>query len=251
MRLLQCVANATTNDIDVVLTEYPASKIPPYAILSHRWREEEVEFQHMKTGEDYKCMLGFAKIKECARAAMEYGLQYIWVDTCCINKSSSAELSEAINSMYQWYNDSLMCFAFLDDVLCKGGVLNLTEIRESSWFSRGWTLQELIAPKTMIFYSMDWQKLGSRIDLANTVSVATGIDIKILQNTRHLDSASVAEKMSWAATRETTRIEDVAYSLMGLFGVSMPTLYGEGMRAFRRLQLEIMQSTNDHTIFAW
>ncbi|KAF1846538.1 HET-domain-containing protein [Cucurbitaria berberidis CBS 394.84] len=251
MRLLQCTANQDQDIIQVSLTEYASSQIPPYAILSHRWRDEEVEYQHMTSDVDYKNMRGYPKIEQCARAALEYGIHHIWVDTCCINKSSSAELSEAINSMYLWYNDSLICFAFLDDVSYERGKLDFTQVRTSSWFTRGWTLQELIAPKTMVFYSKEWSKLGSRIDLANTISVASGIDIKILQNTRHLDSASVSEKMSWAATRETTRIEDVAYSLMGLFSVSMPTLYGEGSRAFRRLQLEIMQSTNDHTLFAW
>lgn len=217
MRLLRCVESPENKTIEVSLTDYAASSIPPYATLSHRWRDEEVEYEHMVGNHDYKNRRGYTKIEQCARAALRYGIHYIWVDTCCIDKSSSAELSEAINSMYLWYNDSLICFAFLDDVPCDDGILDTTKLRRSSWFTRGWTLQELIAPKTMTFYSDEWVKLGSRFDLANTISVASGIDIKILQNTRHLNSASTAEKMSWAATRETTRVEDIAYSLMGLY----------------------------------
>jgi hypothetical protein len=214
MRLLECTPNKENDTIDFRLTEYNGDVRPEYAILSHRWREEEVDYEDMMQGN--RTLKGYQKIEGCARAALRYGIQHIWIDTCCINKSSSAELSEALNRMYEWYNDSLMCFAFLDDVAVSEGASMLNELRASKWFTRGWTLQELIAPKTMMFYSKDWVKLGSRMDLANTISVATRIDIKILQGSRVLEEASVAEKMSWAAARETKRVEDMAYSLMGL-----------------------------------
>ncbi|KAH7398507.1 heterokaryon incompatibility protein-domain-containing protein [Pyrenochaeta sp. MPI-SDFR-AT-0127] len=125
MRLLRCVANSENETGDVSLTEYAASKIPPYAILSHRWREEEVEYEHMTGNYEYRKRQGYSKIEKCARAALQYGIEYIWIDTCCINKSSSAELSEAIHSMYLWYNESLICFAFLYDVSCDGGIVDI------------------------------------------------------------------------------------------------------------------------------
>ncbi|KAJ4366778.1 hypothetical protein N0V83_007303 [Neocucurbitaria cava] len=189
---------------------------------------------------------GYSKLETSCRMALRRNLKYAWIDTCCIDKSSSTELSEAINSMYRYYTEAEVCFAFLDDVQM------LRDLNESVWFRRGWTLQELIAPRDMCFYSATWQTLGSKKSLCDEVASASAISVKVLQNQSELREICVSEKMSWAARRSTTRPEDQAYSLMGLFGVNISPLYGEGgVKAFRRLQLEIMQVTPDHTLFAW
>jgi hypothetical protein len=171
-----------------------------------------------------------------------------WIDSCCINKSSSAELSEAINSMFEFYRSSQLFYAYLSDVPSSGDDPDLehSKFRASAWFTRGWTLQELLAPKYVEFYAQDWSEIGTKASLGSLIKSITGI--------MHLSSfqnASVAEKMSWASRRETTRPEDQAYCLMGLFDVNMPTIYGEGEKAFIRLQLEILSQTNDESIFAW
>lgn len=172
-------------------------------------------------------------------------INYVWMDTCCINKESSAELSEAINSMYRWYHVSRSCVAFLYDVSVAATMW------DSEWFKRGWTLQELLAPADVLFYNKDWKHLGSRFDLHSKIASITGISQRALQWGFAPEEFSVAERMSWAAARKTTRPEDRAYSLFGMFGVNMPLLYGEGDRAFHRLQMTIMQSSQDASILAW
>jgi hypothetical protein len=171
-------------------------------------------------------------------------------NTVCINKNSSAELSEAINSMFQWYQEAQVCYAYLADVSSdrQGYYVVNAAVRRSRWFTRGWTLQELLAPATVIFLSESWVEIGTKSSFADTISSATGIARSDMANFR---DANVAVKMSWAANRETTRTEDIAYCLMGLFGVNMPLLYGEGRNAFIRLQLEILRMSDDETIFAW
>ena len=237
--------------------EYHVADPPPYAILSHRWgpAQDEVTFQDLQgDGERALRKKGYAKLKSFCVAATEYGLSHAWSDTCCIDKSSSAELSEAINSMYSWYESARVRFAYLEDVPARCDPrAPASAFRESVWFTRGWTLQELIAPSDLIFVSSEWDAptLGSKASLADLVEEITGVREDVLLDRRVLQSASVAEKMSWAAGRCTTRLEDEAYSLLGLFGVNMATIYGEGRRAFRRLQEEIMRSTQDHSIFAW
>ncbi|KAM0265092.1 hypothetical protein ACHAPA_007952 [Fusarium lateritium] len=186
---------------------------------------------------------------------------YIWVDTCCIDKSSSAELSEAINSMFRWYAESTVCIAFLEDVtLSESKEATKNAFVNSRWFTRGWTLQELIAPGKVIFYDRDWNRLGTRAELKDDIKPITGISDELLNTTHHmmeikqrqLVQYSVAEKMYWAARRETTRPEDIAYCLLGIFDINMPLLYGEGQtKAFKRLQEEIIKSTDDESIFAW
>ncbi|KAH8811438.1 heterokaryon incompatibility protein-domain-containing protein, partial [Xylogone sp. PMI_703] len=221
-----------------------------YAILSHTWGDEEVTFQDMHRGLDFaRRKKGFTKIQgTCSRAKAD-GFSYAWVDTCCIDKSSSAELSEAINSMYRWYQKAEICYAFISDVHMDG-IPWESQFRDSRWFTRGWTLQELLAPAELIFYSGDWVRIGSKAELSKLISSITQIDENALEGTR-LDSFSIAHRLSWASRRTTKRLEDMAYCLLGIFDVNMALLYGEGERAFTRLQEEIIKTSDDHSIFAW
>ena len=193
-----------------------------------------------------------AKIREACAVARSNGYRYIWIDSCCIDKSSSSELSEAINSMYEWYGRADVCYAYLADV--PPGADHQAEdsaFRKSRWFTRGWTLQELIAPRRVEFLSKDWAPVGSKHVLVRLVESVTKINSNALLHLESLDKFSVAQRLSWAANRETTRREDRAYSLLGIFDIHMPTLYGEGDRAFRRLQELIMQRVPDQSLFAW
>jgi hypothetical protein len=189
---------------------------------------------------------GFKKIKDCCAQALAARFNYVWIDTCCIDKTNSTELSEAINSMFRWYQNAATCYAYLGDVSSS----DTQPFTYSRWFTRGWTLQELIAPTDVLFFDQNWDEIGSRASLGEDISNITKIPFTALMNAP-LQNHSVAEIMSWAAGRKTTRIEDRAYSLLGLFGVSMPMIYGEGEKAFLRLQLEIMKATTDHSLFAW
>jgi hypothetical protein len=221
--------------------EFEGNNTPPYAILSHTWASDpghEVSFQEMRDGTG-KTKPGYEKIRMCGGIAKSNNLSYFWVDTCAIDKTSSAELSESINSMFEWYQKSDVCYAFLSDVVTDD--FNLSTPR-SRWFSRGWTLQELIAPRQMMFFNAEWKELGSRSTLCDPLSQFTGIDVSLLNNVTLLHEYSVAQKMSWAADRN---------SLLGLFNANMPLLYGEGERSFRRLQEEILRSSHDQSIFAW
>jgi hypothetical protein len=232
---------------------------PPYAILSHTWGSEydEVTLQELQSlatlpaGHDAVSRVtakpGFAKIRGAAGLARENGFQYIWIDTCCIDRTSSAELSEALNSMWRWYHEAAVCFAYLSDVnRPRERVLAVVapELRASRWFTRGWTLQELIAPKEMSFFARDWTYLGQKskaTPFRSLLTEITGIDEFVLAGLTRLDEISVAQRMKWASGRNTVRIEDSAYCLMGIFSVTMPILYGEGHRAFIRLQEEILK----------
>lgn len=228
------------------LHEFFDRKIPPYAILSHTWGEGEVSFQELLSG-DGVFKRGYAKIRRCCELAASDGFEYAWVDTCCIDKTSSAELSEAINSMYRWYRFSEVCYVFLADVPA-----NVQQaLCRSKWFTRGWTLQELIASPSVMFFDSQWRELGTKDSLGSLITEITQISREVLQDANKMERFSVAQKMSWASRRVTTRVEDIAYCLLGIFGVNMPLLYGEGEHAFIRLQEEIMKNTTDHTIFAW
>jgi hypothetical protein len=234
------------------LEEFMDHRSTRYAILSHTWGQKEVTFADMQRGLPHaEALPSFEKIRgACRRAAID-GFKFIWVDTCCIDKSSSAELSEAINSMFRWYADAGICYAYLSDVEEVGeGFEAESQFRKSRWFTRGWTLQELIAPKKVIFYSRGWVRLGSKKKFEAIISEITGIDSAALHNFQ-VTSFSIAERMSWASDRVTTRPEDIAYCLLGLFGVNMSLLYGEGERAFIRLEETIIESSDDHSIFAW
>lgn len=231
------------------LEEFWDETVKEYATLSHRLEVGEVSFQDMQSKEVRSKKRGFAKIRKTCEQAVKDNLDYVWVDTCCINKDSSAELSEVINSMYRWYEASFVCYAFLSDVH-KGDKME-QEMMSSLWFTRGWTLQELLAPHRLVFYDEHWQSLGTKGTLSETVTSRTGIDKDILSRGYPLSNCSIACRMSWASQRITTRVEDIAYCLLGIFDVNMPLLYGEGAKAFLRLQEEIIKQEADQTIFAW
>jgi hypothetical protein len=223
---------------ELSLTEFYGNQIPPYAILSHTWgpNGQEVTFKDIidAIGKD---KTGYIKLQFCADQATRDGLHYFWVDTCCIDKSSSAELTESINSMFRWYREAAKCYVYLSDVSARESDREAA-FRRSRWFTRGWTLQELIAPVSLEFYSSEGTLLGDRIATEGQVHEITGISIQALQG-NPLSNFTVAERMSWAAKRQTTRKEDEAYSLLGIFDIHIPLIYGEGENAFFRLQEEI------------
>jgi hypothetical protein len=233
------------------LKEFIGQDIPLYAILSHTWGDEEVSFQDIQRPEARE-KKGYNKIRLCCDQASRDGFEYAWVDTCCIDKTSSAELSEAINSMYKWYQQAEVCYVYLSDVVgCYAPELPDSMFRKSRWFTRGWTLQELIAPSTVLFFDMAWKEIGSKHSLGFIISEVTMIPLQVLSGHMSLGSFSVGQRMSWASRRQTTRVEDLSYSLMGLFQINMPLLYGESEDAFQRLQEVILSRCVDHTIFAW
>ncbi|KIN03460.1 hypothetical protein OIDMADRAFT_193192, partial [Oidiodendron maius Zn] len=239
--------------------EFLGSNIPPYAILSHTWGTEEVDFQEIQEQRnETKSKSGYLKVKKCCEKAAAHGYKYAWVDSCCIDKRSSAELSEAINSMFNWYRRSQECFVYLADVLMTSG-FPTTEFKKSRWFTRGWTLQELLAPDTIFFYDRNWVRIGSvtqesdpESSFLQTLGIIISFHPQYLINKSDIPLLPIAERMRWAAHRETTREEDIAYCLLGIFKVNMPIIYGEGKtKAFKRLQYEIISTSYDHSIFAW
>jgi hypothetical protein len=231
-----------------------------YAILSHTWGNDEVSFQEITNLTRARWKTGFSKIKMTCQLARQKGIGYAWIDTCCIDKSSSAELSEAINSMFLWYQKSVVCFVHLEDLPSatyaniSGATAYLRNWAGSGrcrWFTRGWTLQELIAPENVEFYDMAWNRIGNKADFVDTLAQVTRIPRGVLNGTEKLRKIPVGSRIAWAAGRETTRVEDRAYCLLGIFDINMPLLYGEGARAFLRLQQEIAKETNDMSLFAW
>ena len=238
------------NTFTLELSEFNDSEIPKYVILSHTWGSEEVSYKDWYMQSSYK-KAGYRKVHNFCKICCRNGYKWAWVDTCCIDKTSSAELSEAINSMYRWYSGKT-CYAYLADVLSGDEIeAEASAFCKSRWFTRGWTLQELIAPATVYFYSRDWVKVEEKYGRRKIVARITGIPETLLEMPSDLYHYSAAQKMSWASKRKTTRIEDTAYCLLGLFDVNMPLLYGEGEKAFFRLQEEIMKITPDHTLLAW
>jgi hypothetical protein len=230
------------------LVERLGGNIPPYAILSHTWGtdEEEVSFKDLMDGRG-ESKPGYRKIRFCGRQAAKDGLGFFWVDTCCIDKSSSAELTEAVNSMFRWYQKSARCYVYLSDV--DYPTLWKIQFRRSRWFTRGWTLQELIAPPLVEFFSGSKQRIGDRQSIVPILQEITGISFEALQGTP-LSNFSVDERLSWAANRQTKREEDAAYCLLGIFDIHMPAIYGEGKKnALERLQRKIRKriSSSDFT----
>ncbi|KAI1456324.1 HET-domain-containing protein [Annulohypoxylon moriforme] len=230
--------------------------VEKYAILSHRWlaREDEILFQDIESNDHtlLEKKLGLYKLTQCCKQAESDGLKYVWIDSCCVNRSDSTELQEVINSMYRYYENSQKCYVYLKDTLQKAGDGPFRLNENEDWFQRGWTLQELIAPREVHFYNKNWQHLGDKKALVNDISIITSVDRNMLLHQEDLQSFSIAERMSWASGRKTTRDEDRAYSLIGLFNVNMPMLYGEGgTKAFLRLQEAIIKTSDDHSIFAW
>jgi hypothetical protein len=245
------------------LSEFFDLNVPPYSILSHCWGAEEVTYQEISApvllsaaaGPAYLEKAGYAKINSACLRSIHDGLEWPWVDTCCIDKSSSAELNESINSMYKWYQNAEVCYAFLEETheLSFNQTWNEVskEICRDKWFNRGWTLQELIAPAKVEFFDKKWGGIGNKFVCSKHISMLTAIPENVIRSSDQMRLFGVATKMSWAAGRKTTRIEDVAYSLMGIFQVNMPLLSGEGKKAFIRLQEEISKDSDDHSIFAW
>jgi hypothetical protein len=224
-----------------------------YAILSHTWGPEELSFQELLAIEQdathrSATKAGYLKVRGACDKARAAGFGYIWIDTCCIDKSSSTELSEAINSMYRWYKEALVCFVYLEDIEASGEVVN-PGLEGCRWFTRGWCLQELIAPEVVEFCDKQWTTICSKATMADQIAKITRISSDILLDSSLVGSVPVAQRMSWAAGRGTTRKEDEAYCLLGIFGIAMPMLYGEGSQAFRRLQEHIITKSNDMSIF--
>ena len=230
---------------------------PPYVIISHSWGDQEVLYDDMpefkeklKKSHAWKANSA-AKITGACKKVLEHDkgqIKHVWLDTVCINKKDPAEVSTSINSMYRWYKNAEVCFAYLHDYSSKG----LAKFTGSRWFTRGWTLQELVAPKRMMFFDKDWELVGDKGSLQSVLTSRTKIDRNFLLQYDSISRASISQRMSWFSGRETTVPEDTAYCLLGLFGVNMPMLYGEGKeRAFRRLQEEIMKYSDDHSLFAW
>ncbi|KAI1329061.1 HET-domain-containing protein [Xylariaceae sp. FL0255] len=258
--------------LDVILLtlhEFFEPNIPSYAILSHTWGTDEILFDDIVHRLGHKKEEAFSKVRKACELAQSNGYQYIWIDTCCINKSSSAELTEAINSMYRWYKDSDVCYVFINDVamLDSTGEVVMDErlqdkqypalpaqLRSSRWFTRGWTLQELLAPNKVEFYCSRWSYIGNKKDksLCLMISEITAIDEGVLKGEGpDIHDVSIARRMYWASKRQTTRVEDLAYCLLGIFDINMPLIYGEGQKAFRRLQEEVLKISDDQSIFAW
>ena len=281
---------------DLRFEQFYGLSTPPYAILSHRWGDDEISLQDLQAAIKTKSNVingafvaaNFWKIQKTREEARASEIDWVWIDTCCINKESSAELSEAINSMYKWYQNAKICYAYMSDVIwtaenggpvaghdssrkdhhdnaspglsldtmatMQAAISNVTDassFQNSSWFSRGWTLQELLAPRTIKFFDSGWNVIGMKAELVNHIAERSGIDAGFIEERIPLEQASVAEKMSWVSRRQTTREEDMAYCLLGIFDVNMPLLYGEGKKAFMRLQLEIIRKSDDESIFAW
>ncbi|KIJ19556.1 hypothetical protein PAXINDRAFT_127713 [Paxillus involutus ATCC 200175] len=239
-----------------------------YAIFSHRWGVGEPEFRDMSSkihGEKpVPTVMGYKKLlKFCEKARDDYGCAYAWSDTCCINKESSTELAEAVLSMYRWYRHAHVCIVHL------AGSSSVKDFPREPWFTRGWTLQELLASQRLRFFGKDWVPIRPKGEtqenssfpwpddkssafMLNAISQATDIGIDHLQNFNlNPNLIAVSEKMRWASKRKTTRVEDIAYCLLGIFDISIPIAYGEGGRAFYRLLEAIAQRSIDPTFFAW
>jgi hypothetical protein len=242
MRLLQRLPNGSFK-----LVSFADDAVPSYAILSHTWVDgQEVTYKELVAG-TRRDKAGYKKIGFCAERAAADGLEYFWVDTCCIDKSDVRELSTAINSMFRWYQRAKRCYVYLSDVFVPDEVIDaqafpitwLDAFRRSRWFTRGWTLQELLAPATVDFFSKECKRLGSKITLEQEIHVITKVPIEALRG-QSLANFDVEQRINWVNTRTTKWIEDKVYCLLGIFGVFLPLNYGEGeANATQRLREEI------------
>lgn len=237
------------DDGQIRLTKELNKDIPPYAILSHTWGDDHDEVKFSDLAENRAGMKkGFKKIKFCREQAAKDGLEYFWIDSCCINQDSLPELTRSINSMFRWYRNAEKCYVYLSDVQFKpietsGDSFTWEAAFNSSrWFTRGWTLQELIAPRVIEFFSEEGRWLGDKQSLEAQLSAITNIPSAVFRGNA-LSNYPVEERFSWVATRETKLEEDKAYCLLGLFAIHLPLIYGEGEEhAFRRLRREIKGS---------
>ena len=247
MRLLERKSNGK-----VVLSEFSGENIPAYAILSHTWaldNDEEVRYQEVEAGIGTN-KPGYKKIQFCAKQAAADGLRYFWIDTCCIDRRDLTELSTAINSMFRWYQKATRCYVYLQDVPTRdtgkdyqrSEYIREAGLKTSRWFTRGWTVQELIAPASVEFFSSEGELLGNKLSLEATINEITGIPKQVLEG-GSVSDFSIDERMSWTEHRDTTLEEDKIYSLLGIFNVSMLPIYGEGKeKASRRLREAIHKS---------
>jgi hypothetical protein len=236
----------------LVLTDFRNQSIPQYAILSHRWGnpDSEVLFEDLESNA-YREKDGYQKIKFCAKQVAQDQLKYFWIDTCCIDKWNLRELSSSINSMFRWYKNAAKCYVFLSDVSVST-IHDQSDWKESfeksNWFCRGWTLQELVAPISVEFYSCEGQRIGDKTSLEQLVHNVTSIPLAVLRNCS-LDQYTASERMQWARNRKTTEEEDIVYCLLGILDVSMPVSYGEGEeKALGRLLAELGEANSTPSI---
>lgn len=228
------------------LHEFKRPDVPEYAVFSHTWEKGEVLMRDLQDPLVHE-KRGFEKIRKCCQLAHSDRIQWVWLDTCCLddglnkNRWDNEELSESINSMYSWFENAIVCYTYLSDVSSLKDSM-LRELQSSRYFTRKWTLQELVAPKEVIFFAKDWESIGTRSSLHTTIAEATGIPSAVLRLEKLPKQCHVSERMGWAANRIAKEVEDEAYSLMGLFDIRMPIRYGEGSQAFRRLQEEISKT---------
>lgn len=243
MRLLKSDQNGDvtfTKDLSEAELSNPEYK---YAILSHTWGkdEEEVSYKDILDGVGIiKAGAGSCKIRFCLRQARQDGLKYFWVDTCCIDKTSAAELSKSLISMFRWYSNAEKCYVFLTDVPSTERSKEewSDDFRFCRWFRRGWTLQELIAPRTVEFYNKNGVMLGTKSSLERQINEITRIPINVLH--RQVLDFTVHDWRQWQEGRQTREPEDMVYSLLGILEIAMPALYGEGAGpALRRLEIEL------------
>ncbi|RYN85703.1 hypothetical protein AA0119_g13198 [Alternaria tenuissima] len=238
----------------LVLTDFCGKTIPPYAILSHRWSDAEILIEDISNGTYKEKGEGYRKLEFCANQAAQDELQYFWIDTCCIDKWNLRERSKAINSMFQWYKDATRCCVFLSDV----SVSSETDLvqcsdweasfRASAWFTRGWTLQELVAPVSVEFFSREGHRIGDKASLDQLIHEITGIPLTALRNCP-IYEFTTSERRRWAESRRTTEEEDIVYCVLGILGVFMPTAYGKGREsAGSRLQAELEGASNAPSI---
>jgi UDP-2,3-diacylglucosamine pyrophosphatase LpxH len=246
MRLLHVdYSESRERDLKLVLTDFSGKEIPDYAILSHRWGDEEVLFEDVRNNSYKAKEKGYQKIKFCAKQAKQDKLQYFWIDTCCIDKWNLDELSKSINSMFRWYKEATKCYVFLPDVFVPAAAEIAQQstweasFRASAWFTRGWTLQELIAPDSAEFFSSEGRRLGDKQSLKQLLHDITRLPVRALRQFSSNDF-TISERMEWAENRETTEPEDQVYCLLGILNIFMPTSYGEGIEKARtRLQIEL------------
>jgi hypothetical protein len=216
-----------------------------YATLSHTWGQHETTYQEWNNAQA-RDSDGAKKIRDACQVVKEsLGLQWLWADTCCINKVDAEEVNEAVSSMFSWYQSSTVCLAYLSDVPTANtdnNELLSSQVRNSRWFTRGWTLPELLAPSELIFHAADWTVLGRRDDsLAELISEITGIDQAYLSGRKNVQQASISKILSWMSNRKTSRVEDMVYCMLGILGIDMEIHYGEGRGAVDRLRGKIEQ----------